>query len=1225
MLDLEVRLVEVVDERRAAGQHERVHVRAVLLEQAHGLAQRRDDGLAHVARLLDVADVAHAAAQRERVLARHLLLEALDRVVDEGRELRDGVGHVLLQVRHEALRPLLRERLQRVLDGLRVDAQPADVRRRLHDVDSLGHLGVLGHDGVELGQVGHARLLGHVVRVGQVGLEGELLLGLGQVDVGRGDELGEGLVHGRRVEVGEGLVLGAELGAGVLALGQHVVERGQQHLHLEVVGHLLHVGALAGVKALEERGRVVEGVDPRVDDVVEVARLGARGLRLALVHVGREAHALARRQREVDDDHGQVLRLLDLVRVEQVAELAQRDGDQAAQALHDDAVGEVDVGAPLRAARLGHLHDERALLEALVDGLAALGDGRVALHAHALVEALELVGRHGLGLARQQRVLGPHLHVAHDVAQVLLEREEHVEGALDRGLRLAEEAVDELALPVDLGHAALQRLVDLEQLHLEQRRLDRQHLAHHLVVHLHDEVEVADLAAEGLGLLVHLERAHGHLEAEQQEVLHLAQQADERRVEVDAQQLQRHLALLVQRLRQQRQVQLLDGGLLDVGAPLLDVARLELVELRRDGGVELDHLLRLLALQQALAQRADARHGLGDAVAQAAAPRERAALRRQVPRERRPLAVLEEHLLHALEVFREVLHERQVLAVELVRDGGALEQVVEGVEQLEARRDGRGVVEALAQHGREAPVELLDLAAEGREVAREGLGVNVEQVVGHALERGHGGLEVRVDGVERGRELLALEAADGDLLELEELRHDRGRLEHVVHALEEGVEPHEERVVLDAPRVLRAVGHGHLLVAEVDALEVAADAQQVAQAAHGGRGLLVRDELEDLLARQVLARLDDDGVAHLADHDHEARGRVVEVRVLPDEQQHVHDGPEDLGQVLEVVRVLQALEPRLERHEEARVVVGLLARGEDLLAEVREGRAVGRLARVEELQHAADALALQLVEDGVEVGRLDLPEGDLDVGRRVQALLERRLRVRLEHVLDLLRPRDDGVLEQVHAVLRGERARRGRVQRRQRQARLATRQAHRDAHGAQEGVQAVDDLLAGDLAPAVLVRGVAQQRQVDLGQHLLEVLERLRAHLVHHELGGRVADLARLLVLQEVDDLVYALGQLLRQADLRRERVAVVAQHAQVLLVQVVVEPHQRLRVLEDLDLRGGRRDGAGCGQRAGKKEGQRASASGRRRRRVRARVSGAAARGVLANLSALMTPSKLR
>lgn len=98
--------------------------------------------------------------------------------------------------------------------------------------------------------------------------------------------------------------------------------------------------------------------------------------------------------------------------------------------------------------------------------------------------------------------------------------------------------------------------------------------------------------------------------------------------------------------------------------------------------------------------------------------------------------------------------------------------------------------------------------------------------------------------------------------------------------------------------------------------------------------------------------------------------------------------------------------------------VRLEARSKDLLAQLGEGLAVRRLGHVEELEDAADAVGLELLEDRVEVARLGAPELDLDVRRRVQARLEERLGVLLEDVLDLLRPRDDGALEEVDAVLR---------------------------------------------------------------------------------------------------------------------------------------------------------------------------------------------------------------
>ena len=46
-----------------------------------------------------------------------------------------------------------------------------------------------------------------------------------------------------------------------------------------------------------------------------------------------------------------------------------------------------------------------------------------------------------------------------------------------------------------------------------------------------------------------------------------------------------------------------------------------------------------------------------------------------------------------------------------------------------------------------------------------------------------------------------------------------------------------------------------------------------------------------------------------------------------------------------------------------------------------------------------------------------LPEQNLEIGRRVLALLEERLRVLLQDGLDLLGPRDDRPLEEWDAVL----------------------------------------------------------------------------------------------------------------------------------------------------------------------------------------------------------------
>ena len=61
---------------------------------------------------------------------------------------------------------------------------------------------------------------------------------------------------------------------------------------------------------------------------------------------------------------------------------------------------------------------------------------------------------------------------------------------------------------------------------------------------------------------------------------------------------------------------------------------------------------------------------------------------------------------------------------------------------------------------------------------------------------------------------------------------------------------------------------------------------------------------------------------------------------------------------------------------------------------------------------------LELLLDAVEVVGLGAPEGELLERARVSARLEHLLRVELEHILDLARPRDHGGFEDVDSLLR---------------------------------------------------------------------------------------------------------------------------------------------------------------------------------------------------------------
>lgn len=86
-------------------------------------------------------------------------------------------------------------------------------------------------------------------------------------------------------------------------------------------------------------------------------------------------------------------------------------------------------------------------------------------------------------------------------------------------------------------------------------------------------------------------------------------------------------------------------------------------------------------------------------------------------------------------------------------------------------------------------------------------------------------------------------------------------------------------------------------------------------------GLLVLDEGEDLLTVNEVAASVDNSVADLADEHDEARGRVVVLRVSPDQQNGVHDGHEQLSDVAQLLRVVSQLVEQVRQSLQVEVVV----------------------------------------------------------------------------------------------------------------------------------------------------------------------------------------------------------------------------------------------------------------------------------------------------------------
>eukprot|EP00968_Pinguiococcus_pyrenoidosus_P027226 scaffold7359_cov255-Pinguiococcus_pyrenoidosus.AAC.27 len=531
---------------------------------------------------------------------------------------------------------------------------------------------------------------------------------------------------------------------------------------------------------------------------------------------------------------------------------------------------------------------------------------------------------------------------------------------------------------------------------------------------------------------------------------------------------------------EQREVEVRLGRGLDVPRPLLHVLALALVERGHHVAVQLRHFVGLFALQQRRIQRLQLLHGHVDAFHQPAAPNQRAAAGRQVEEDDRVLLAFVELLLDLANVRCVVLQQEEVLLVELVLDVLPLDEVAEALEKPNLPVQGAAV----------AALKLGHRLAEGQIVGLEGRLVDVHEVVVHRAEATDRQLEVRRDDLDGHRELLALRSADLNIGEALELQHG----------------------------VCRALRVGDVLVLEVCALEGAADAEELPKPLARVLDLAGLCRLEDGCPRDAALGLLDERVADLADQHHEVRGRVVVLRVLPDEQDDVHHGLEDLLQLLEVhVGLLQLHAPALQRAQVLDVVVRLHLGVEDLLAEPRELPGVARL--VHEAEQATHRGALKLIADVVQVLRLPAPEGQLHFGSGMKTLLQQRLGIAAQHVPNLVGPRDDGALEQRHHVLLlvGRRLHVSpdalvqrlrddafgvRVEDGQRQARLAHEIAAHDGRAGHEVVELPDHFSRGDLSAAPRERLVGERREVQMPREALQLAKGRADAVVRRMPGG---------------------------------------------------------------------------------------------------------------------------
>lgn len=134
------------------------------------------------------------------------------------------------------------------------------------------------------------------------------------------------------------------------------------------------------------------------------------------------------------------------------------------------------------------------------------------------------------------------------------------------------------------------------------------------------------------------------------------------------------------------------------------------------------------------------------------------------------------------------------------------------------------------------------------------------------------------------------------------------------------------------------------------------------------KGVFLFYGIEDFGTIDCSATLLDNGVADLANKNHESRWSVVTWGVVPDKKDGVHNRNEeidDLGELLGAVG--QVEEQVLKSQEVLQVFVGLFLGNLNFLLEFTERSGVSAFVLFKELKNFLNALGAQLNPDAVKI------------------------------------------------------------------------------------------------------------------------------------------------------------------------------------------------------------------------------------------------------------------
>mmetsp|Transcript_9277 Transcript_9277/g.10102 ORF Transcript_9277/g.10102 Transcript_9277/m.10102 type:complete len:229 (+) Transcript_9277:1035-1721(+) len=226
---------------------------------------------------------------------------------------------------------------------------------------------------------------------------------------------------------------------------------------------------------------------------------------------------------------------------------------------------------------------------------------------------------------------------------------------------------------------------------------------------------------------------------------------------------------------------------------------------------------------------------------------------------------------------------------------------------------------------------------------------------------------------------------------------------NILTTFREGIQTDEQGIGGDGPGI---VGLGFIV--KVGLFELGANVEGQTQFIASLTGGIILDQGENIMSTDKFAGLYNESIANFSDQHYQSGRFVVILGMVPDQQDDMHDGDEQLGQLYQIlIFVHEIQEPFLECLQVLVVTIGFGSSGLNFLLQFGEWDGVGTLILVQKLGHLLDLVRLQLLMDRIQILGLVLPELQLNQRSRVGSLFQSRFRILLQNVLDLFSPSND--------------------------------------------------------------------------------------------------------------------------------------------------------------------------------------------------------------------------